>query len=427
MSIAAETIFLDGRGPYPVVRPGSTAELSDLVWEAITRGEAVFPIGGQTLVDYGLPPSQPGLALDMRGLQRLIDYPAADMTVTVEAGLTLGELQRILGEAGQWLPLDAPLSERTTLGGALATNLPGPRRYGYGTWRDYVLGMSVVNDRGELTRSGGRVVKNVAGYDLHKLHIGALGTLGVIVEVTFKVRPLPEARALVCYRCRDDMLAAVLDQLHLTATRPVTMSVVNPRAAALCEPLRGWAEPETALVLIGFEEKRTTVTWQLHQLQQELARCSGVEYLGQWWDEGEVVWQWLADFPLLPSPQVSFRASVLPSQTAYVLKAAKHLGELACVAHAGSGTVYGHWWEVDQNSLLQYLDALRSTAAALSRMQAEHVAAPGRVVVLRCPIAWKTPLLLWGEPATSDWLQRKIKEAFDPQGRFNPGRFPAGW
>ncbi|MCS7159505.1 MAG: FAD-binding oxidoreductase [Gemmatales bacterium] len=428
MVVDAGGVYVDGQGPLPIVRPGSVPELAETIREAVEHGEAVYPLGGGTLLDYGLPPAKPGRAIDMRGLNRLVEYPAADMTVTVEAGQTLAQLQRVLHEQGQWLPLDVPLAEHATLGGALATNWPGPRRYGYGSWRDYVLGMTVVNDRGELTRSGGRVVKNVAGYDLHKLHIGALGTLGVLVEVTLKIRPLPESRSLLCWRCPENVLSGLLDAVHASQTRPVTIAVMNDRAARLCNTIPSGTESDSCLVLLGFEEKRSTVRWQREQIHRELSRISGSDLIEEWEEaESLAVWQALTDFPAVASAPVSFRVQVLPSQTVYVLRALKHLGEAAWLAHAGQGTIYGHWWNLDEADLKNRLTALRKTAAAHSRIQAESVAAPGRVVVLRCPPTWKTPALVWGDPPNDQWLQRKIKDTFDPRHCFNPGRFPAGW
>src|SRR5262245_38483222 len=149
------------------------------------------------MLDLGLPPSRSGLGIDLTALDRVIDYPARDMTITLEAGITLARLQALLAKEGQRLPVDVPRPEQATLGGALATNTSGPRRFGFGTWRDYVIGITTINDQGQETKAGGRVVKNVAGYDLCKLHIGALGTLGIISQVTLKLRPLPEENALV--------------------------------------------------------------------------------------------------------------------------------------------------------------------------------------------------------------------------------------
>ncbi len=135
--------------------------------------------------------------VDLSALSRILEHTPEDMTVTVEAGATLAALQRALAALGQWLPIDPPHPERLTVAALLDTNASGPRRAGFGTIRDYVIGLRVALADGRLVRSGGKVVKNVAGYDLMKLFIGARGTLGVIVEVTFKLLPLPEAEAFV--------------------------------------------------------------------------------------------------------------------------------------------------------------------------------------------------------------------------------------
>ena len=187
------SISIDDFGPLPVQRPASVAELSDIVRRCAANGDAIYPVGGGTMLGWGLPPTKPGLAIDLRGLDQVIDYPARDMTITVQAGISIARLQEILRAERQQLPVDVPLPDRATIGGAIATNASGPRRFGYGTLRDYVIGISVVNDRGEEVKAGGRVVKNVAGYDLMKLYTGSFGTLGIITQVTLKVKPLAEA------------------------------------------------------------------------------------------------------------------------------------------------------------------------------------------------------------------------------------------
>src|SRR5260221_13588513 len=131
------------------------------------------------------------------------------MTITVQAGITIAKLQVLLASENHRLPVDIPFPDRATLGGALAANASGPRRYGFGTLRDYLIGISTVNDEGHEVKAGGRVVKNVAGYDLCKLHIGALGTLGIISQVTLKLRPLVEETALLTFRCETDQLGAL--------------------------------------------------------------------------------------------------------------------------------------------------------------------------------------------------------------------------
>ena len=176
--VTPDSITIDGVGPMPVVRPSSAAEIGEVVRRCAADGTAIYPVVGGTMLDYGLPPARPGAAIDLRSLDKVIDFPASDMTITVETGITIGRLAEITRAEGLHLPIDVPEPERATLGGAIACNVSGPRRYGYGTFRDYVLGITTINDRGESVSAGGRVVKNVAGYDLMKLHTGAWGRWG---------------------------------------------------------------------------------------------------------------------------------------------------------------------------------------------------------------------------------------------------------
>src|SRR5579871_5747748 len=176
--------------------PETVREIGDAVRRARDSAEAIYPVGGRTLLHVGLAASRQGTIVDLRKLDKVVDYPARDMTVTVQAGITVARLAQVLRSEGQRLPVDVPWAEEATLGGALAVNISGPRRFGWGTFRDYVIGIRMVNDQGEEFKAGGRVVKNVAGYDICKLAIGSLGTLGIITEVTLKVRPLAEDQAL---------------------------------------------------------------------------------------------------------------------------------------------------------------------------------------------------------------------------------------
>jgi len=174
----------------PRVAVADVAELTELIRRAGRESTPLYPVGGGTSLNFGLPPKQPGWQVELTGLSQIVDYPAADMTITVGAGIRISELQTVLRQQQQQLPLDVPQADQATLGGVLATNFSGPRRLGYGTARDYVIGIRAVDGRGTPFAGGGRVVKNVAGYDFCKLLIGSLGTLGVITEVTLKLKPL---------------------------------------------------------------------------------------------------------------------------------------------------------------------------------------------------------------------------------------------
>lgn len=212
-----------------MIAPSSIAELSDALGRCHNRGEQVAE-------------------LDLRRLNRLIAHTPADMTATAESGMTLGELQRELRKHGQWLPLDPPGADTLTLRELLDHDLSGPRRYGFGTARDWVIGLKAVLADGRVIHSGGNVVKNVAGYDLHKLLIGARGELGVIVEATFKVSPAPQCELLLQTSCAD-----------LTEADQLLTAIGNSPVAPVVLDLR---RLESLTLLLGFAGTPTEVDWQ---------------------------------------------------------------------------------------------------------------------------------------------------------------------
>ena len=194
-----------GREPIAVVCPSTLAELAETVRDAVSAGYAVVPWGGGTMQDYGYGLGTAAYVLVETGLlNRVVAVEPGDLTITVEAGVTLEAVQAALLPFGLFLPLETPHSAHATIGGILATNSFGAARLGYGTARDWLIGVSVVNAEGKIVKGGGKVVKNVTGYDIPKLHIGALGTLGIIAEATFKVAPLPEAERTVLIRLGND-------------------------------------------------------------------------------------------------------------------------------------------------------------------------------------------------------------------------------
>ena len=190
---------LFGQAPAEAAAPRTVAEAQEIVRGA--TGLGIVPWGGGTRQHVGYPPERYDLALSTEHLNAITEYEPADLTVTAQAGVTLAQLQRTLAEQGQWLPLDAALPERRTVGGLVAARADSLRRFACGSVRDALIGVSVINHRGEVVKGGGKVVKNVSGYDLPKLYCGSWGTLGLIVEATFKVAPLPEASATPSCPC----------------------------------------------------------------------------------------------------------------------------------------------------------------------------------------------------------------------------------
>ncbi|HVM97236.1 MAG TPA: FAD-binding oxidoreductase, partial [Candidatus Acidoferrales bacterium] len=196
---ATRTFAIAGMAPSAVLYPASVANVGDCLATAHELGLGIVPVGNGTQLGLGNPPRRYDAALSLRSLRRIVAQEPGDMTVTVEAGCTLAELNSRLSTAGQWLPLDPPCPEHTTVGGLIATDAWGPSRFSQGKVRDLLIGISVVLADGRAVHGGGRVVKNVAGYDLMKLFAGSFGTLGIITEATFKLRPRPElSSVMVC-------------------------------------------------------------------------------------------------------------------------------------------------------------------------------------------------------------------------------------
>jgi glycolate oxidase FAD binding subunit len=396
--------------------PATATELARLL-AANSSGprHPVFPVGGRTAMGFGFGVDPASLELTTSRLDRVIDYPARDMTVTVEAGCRVSELQNQLKPEGQRLPVDVPLAHRATLGGAIASDAAGPRRFGLGTLRDYVIGIRCVTVDGRSFKAGGRVVKNVAGYDLCKLMVGSGGTLAVVTEVTLKLKPLPEASAIgfACFD-RGETVQDLLGDLATSRARPVAIELLGPKAGRQvaaesrqdlpCGPL---------LVGIGLEGSATEVQWQVEVIDREM-RQAGAGAVA-WARDAQTakIWATLTDYQVGVESPVTIRAALRPSRTVEFVVAAIDAG-VAVQAHAGSGVVHGHLPD-------DTLDAAtaESVIAPLRELAAEG---GGQVIVERCEVSWVERLEMWG-PRRDDWsLMEAVKREFDPGGLLSPGR-----
>ena len=273
-------------------------------------GHAIYPQGGGTAIDYGGVPRRPGVVVDTRSLDRLVDYPFADMTITVQSGMTLSALRAILTEKHQRLLVDAPDPDRATIGGIYATGTTGPRRFAAGRPRDQIIGVSFVTSEGVVIKGGGRVVKNVAGYDFPKLLSGSMGTLGILTQLTVKVRPIPEASAIARVPFEDPAgLAGALDGLSLSGTRPMAVELLNPPAAQSVGQSRGLPAQHWVLA-VGIEDNVESVRWQIERLKTEMGRTELVVVEGE---DTKPVWEGLSGFQALSPGPISFVANLRPS------------------------------------------------------------------------------------------------------------------
>jgi glycolate oxidase FAD binding subunit len=398
----SETITIDGVGPMPVERPASVAELRTIVRRCADTKTAIYPVGGGTMLDYGMPPARTGIALSTAALNQVIDYPARDLTITVEAGVTMQTLQDTLAAENQWLPIDVPNPERATIGGAIACDVSGPRRYGYGTLRDYVIGITVVNDRGEETHAGGRVVKNVAGYDMMKLHTGALGTLGVITQVTLKVRPRPEAWESRVFCFEGDRIGNLLAVLRSTAARPSILSF-RGYSHNVAPADNFWSG------VIVFEGNKEAVTWQVQQVIRELR---GLEIDADTGASGTGA-----------SPHIRVERT-----DAFVFRTIASADHTPAICEVAIRTEGVRIWGQAAGEILEIShgdDEWGDPGAPrfFDKLVEMSFRSMGNVVLLRCPIEFKRVRCIWGRPPPDLSLQKAVKRALDPQNLFNPGRF----
>lgn len=413
--------------------PADEAAVARLVRDCAGSRRAVYALGGQTSLDTGLPGRRRGIGLSLASLNRVVDYPARDMTITLEAGLTLAELASTLAAENQWLPIDVAQADRATIGGVIATNTSGPRRFGQGTIRDYVIGIRAVDGRGVAFQAGGRVVKNVAGYDFCKLLCGSFGTLAVITQVTLKIKPRPQASAwawceLPSLAKADELLAA----LATTATTPTAIELVTGPPSITGDVSQPLASSAAARVLIGFEGTKVEVDWQLERLADEWRTSGATLQSISEPDAVAALWSHITEFPVIdataaaiPSTVTStpaiavLKANVLPSKVTGFIEQLRQLAPAASiVAHAGSGVVLIRLTEAPTGGL---------AAAIVRHWQPAARAASGNLVVLASREAAElTRQVVWGTPRDDARLQIAVKGQFDPHDILNPGRFVYG-
>ncbi len=406
---------VDGLLPQIAVSPDS-AEETAAVLAAATRCEAaVIPWGGGTTTT-GCIPQRYDLALDMTRQNRVLQHVAEDLTVVVQAGLRLQELQDHLRPRGQYLPLDPPLPERATIGGILATNAGGPWRHACGWPRDWLLGMKVALPDGNLVKSGGRVVKNVAGYDMGKLFMGSFGTLGVIVEASFKLAPLPASRAtaVAFFKSASAGVQTAL-AMHDRNFRIESLDLLNPAAAK--HVLVDHQESKLWTLLIGVAGNRSAVE---RTLREAAGQCTGegAAMSSLTPEQAEGVWQRLRSLQASSNDEVAMRASVLPSQMQPFVESAEAVVSKLSVAwnldaRPALGTSYCSMSADERVSSV--IRALRELANRLG----------GSLIIERCTPLLKSQVDVWDD-VRGKALMMRVKDALDPQRTMSPGRFVEG-
>jgi len=381
-----------------VAAPASTDEAAAVVRAAAAHDLAVVVRGAGTKQDWAVPPRRLDLVLDTRRLTGVVEHAAGDLVVVVRAGTTCEELQEKLTPTAQQLALDAPLPG-ATVGGTVAVSTSGPRRMIYGTVRDMLIGVTIVRPDGAVAHAGGKVVKNVAGYDLGKLVAGSYGTLGLITRCAFRLHPLPAATALVGQRVEGAEEAGRLAAAVLAAQ-------VVPSALEVDAPPDGGIE--VAVLLEGVPEgveRRVTTTRQLLGGDATVSGSPPAWWSAYPWSSGDVGLKLTATLSRVPALLAAARAVRV-----------RYGAPLAVRGSAGTGVLYaGLPGVTDPDVVARVVEELRSAARG----------AAGHAVVLTAPAAVRDRVDVWGPVGGLD-LMRRVKQQFDPDGRFAPGRFVGG-
>jgi len=399
------------------VEPATFEEVCEVLRLAEGERWKVAPAGACTWLDAGEAREPSNVILKTTRLSRVVEHEPADLVATAEAGLTLADFNREVGRAGQWLPLDPPGAGEATLGGVLATGAAGAQALGYGAPRSHVLGMRVALAGGREIRAGGRVVKNVAGYDLCKLFTGSHGTLGVILEVTFRLRPRPRREATLVARSQDPRaLVGAARTLSGSQLLPVAVELLSPRLAGevgLFED--GGGAGGSFVMLARFAGTEGAVEYQLAR-SAELAGGFAKEGSVESVEDDDGLWERISSASSRGEGALVWRSSVLPSA----------LGAL--LARLGGGD-YGRGlrWHAGAGDgrLRVFNDAQDDEGAsvALREMREAARAAGGSLVVERAANGLKREVGAWGLSDSSAFLMKRVKERLDPSDTFAPGLF----
>jgi glycolate oxidase FAD binding subunit len=400
-ALAAHTV--DGKVPALICAPAAPEQLALALGICSEAQAAVIPWGGGAAMAIGNPPRRADVILKTHPFNRIIDHDHANLTVTVQSGMTLNAVQAALAPQRQFAPFDAPFPERSTLGGIVAANLNGPRRSSWGSVRDLVIGMKVVLASGEMIKAGGKVVKNVAGYDMCKLFTGSLGSLGIVTELTVRVAPIPERSATA-------VASGTFERAEQLAGA-ITNSKLLPAAVFL----RNNAAEQNWQLAVCFEGFAETVARQLRDVDS-MAQRLGMrsETLGA--DNQQQLWQELRDLPIATGRLV-YRLTVPRKSLAQVIRGTESslTGAPAIVADMAMGTI----WLVGA--------ANQTFAGEFSRLIGLAQQQRGHAVMFAAPAQLKQGVEVWGPAPPALALMREIKQKFDSQGILNPGRFIGGF
>ena len=428
-----KTYAIDGKKPKIMVSPGTIDEVSKVVAYGNQQHLAIIPRGNGTKMGMGGTPKKMDIILLTGRLNRITDNDWENLTLSAESGITLDEVQKSLAKVGKgyFLPLDPPFTDKATLGGIVATNSSGPKRLLYGTARDLIIGTKAVFPNGDIVVSGGKTVKNVSGYDMCKLLIGSMGTLGIICEVTFKLLPLPEKEAtlLIPFASLQEADAFVHEITH-SPLIPASIEMLNAMAIQkmrypLLLPAGG-----NYLVAIALEGVAESVERQISEMSSMGKKLGALAMMILNSEKHQAFWIAIRDFsnglkgdyPNLISLKSSFLISKCGEMLGSYEKIAQDLAmDCAFICRRGDGIL--HSYVMTGKNLRSKNESL---VELIGRLTSEAVKNEGNLIVEISPSSVKKKVDVWGQSRGDYIVMRWLKEQIDPVGILNAGRFVGG-
>jgi glycolate oxidase FAD binding subunit len=424
---------IDGKRPKGIVSPKTIEEVAKIVSYANEQNLTIIPMGSGTKMGMGGIPKKIDIVLLTGRLNRITDCDTDNLTLSVESGITLSEVQRRLSKEGKgyFLPLDPPFTDKATLGGIVATNSSGPKRLLYGTARDLIIGTKTVFPNGDIVVSGGKTVKNVSGYDICKLLIGSFGTLGIICEITFKLLPLPEKEATLWIPFTTiDEANGFVQEIIQSQLIPASMDILNAMAVEKMKFLIPMPQKGNYLVAIGLEGVAEAIERQILEINERGKKQGGLEAMTLNSGKHHSFWIAIRDFAkglneAYPN-LICLKSNFLISRCREMLGSYEKISREAKVGnaficHSGNGILFSYLF-IEKNLQLKVEFVLE----LIERLTFEAVKNGGNLLVESSPLQIKKKVDVWGQSRGDYRIMRRLKEQMDPMGVLNPGRFVGG-
>lgn len=404
----SSSLLIDEIRPLMIVKPGSPEEVAECLKVCAETNAAVVPAGFATWLECGNPRKRVDVVMSLERMNRIIDYSAPDLTAIVESGIALNDFNEVVTGERQWLPLDPPGANRATLGAVVACASVGPLRFGFGKPRDYVIGLRLAHSDGTESRSGGKVVKNVAGYDMNKLYTGSFGTLAVITELIVKLRPLPDKSSTVRVTSQDvnllrKLASSILSSNLLPASVFLTKGIFPDSLESSDRQLS---------LAVRFIESEPTVNYQVETVLKMIENRVSAEVLND--SDAEKFWTRVSNVD--ETSRVAIRMSVPLSLAQSGFEKLSGEESRSLIAADFATGIIRAAFDLDDGQAVEKIKRLRLESASLG----------GTLVVERASVSVKKEADAWGDAGPTVELMKSIKAKFDPQALLNPGMFVAG-